>query len=60
MLTFAGKPTATVPAGAPILTESVDLSLAALSTLSISVYLALLEILWRPVVQACASEAAVG
>jgi lysophospholipase L1-like esterase len=38
-LTFAGRPTATVPAGAPILSDPVDLSLPALAKLSISLYL---------------------
>ncbi|MEU8235459.1 SGNH/GDSL hydrolase family protein [Actinoplanes sp. NPDC048967] len=38
-LTFAGRPAAHVPAGAPILSDPVDLPLAALSQLSISLYL---------------------
>ncbi|MFJ8859038.1 SGNH/GDSL hydrolase family protein [Streptomyces sp. NPDC102451] len=39
VLTFAGSPTATVPAGAPILSDPVDLPLPALSELSIGLYL---------------------
>ncbi len=39
VLTFAGKPNVTVPAGAPILSDPVDLHLPALSKLSISLYL---------------------
>jgi lysophospholipase L1-like esterase len=39
VLTFAGRPTVTVPAGAPILSDPVDLPLPALSELSISLYL---------------------
>lgn len=38
-LTFAGKPTATVPTGAPILSDPIDLPLQALSKLTISLYL---------------------
>lgn len=38
-LTFAGVPAITVPAGAPILSDPVDLHLPALATLSISLYL---------------------
>ncbi|MFS8201936.1 SGNH/GDSL hydrolase family protein [Streptomyces sp. CWNU-52B] len=37
-LTFAGEPTATVPAGAPVLSDPVDLPLAALSRLAVSLY----------------------
>jgi lysophospholipase L1-like esterase len=39
VLTFAGRPAVTVPAGAPVLSDPVDLPLAALTTLSISLYL---------------------
>jgi len=39
VLTFAGKPTATVPAGAPLVSDPVDLPLPALSKLTISLYL---------------------
>jgi lysophospholipase L1-like esterase len=39
VLTFAGRPAVTVPAGAPILSDPVDLPLPALTTLSISLYL---------------------
>jgi lysophospholipase L1-like esterase len=39
-LTFGGKPTATVPAGAPILSDPVDLNLPALSKVTISLYVA--------------------
>lgn len=39
VLTFAGKPNVTVPAGTPILSDPVDLHLPALSKLSISLYL---------------------
>jgi lysophospholipase L1-like esterase len=39
VLTFAGSPTAVVPAGAPILSDPVDLSPPALSRLSISLHL---------------------
>lgn len=39
VLTFAGRPTAVVPAGAPILSDPVDLPVAALSKLTISLYL---------------------
>jgi lysophospholipase L1-like esterase len=38
VLTFAGKPGAVVPAGAPILSDPVDLPLAPLSKLTISLY----------------------
>ncbi|NGO71659.1 SGNH/GDSL hydrolase family protein [Streptomyces boncukensis] len=38
-VTFSGRPTATVPAGAPILSDPVDLPTAALSRLTISLYL---------------------
>jgi lysophospholipase L1-like esterase len=38
-LTFAGRPAVDVPAGAPMLSDPVDLPLAALSHLSISLYL---------------------
>ncbi|WP_306206861.1 SGNH/GDSL hydrolase family protein [Actinoplanes sp. RD1] len=39
VLTFAGRPDVTVPAGAPILSDPIDLPLPALTTLSISLYL---------------------
>ncbi|MEU4746111.1 SGNH/GDSL hydrolase family protein [Actinosynnema sp. NPDC023658] len=39
VLTFAGSPTAKVPAGAPILSDPVDLPLPALSELSVSLHL---------------------
>jgi lysophospholipase L1-like esterase len=39
VLTFSGASTVTVPAGAPILSDPVDLPLPALTTLSISLYL---------------------
>ncbi|MEV7094976.1 SGNH/GDSL hydrolase family protein [Amycolatopsis sp. NPDC051045] len=39
VLTFSGAPAVTVPAGAPVLSDPVDLSLAALAELSISLYL---------------------
>ncbi|QFY10381.1 SGNH/GDSL hydrolase family protein [Nonomuraea phyllanthi] len=39
VLTFSGAPGVTVPAGAPILSDPVDLSLPALAKLSISLYL---------------------
>jgi lysophospholipase L1-like esterase len=35
---FSGKPTASVPAGSPYLSDPIDLPLAALSALSISIY----------------------
>jgi lysophospholipase L1-like esterase len=38
-LTFAGRCTVTVPTGAPILSDPIDLPLAALAQLSISLYL---------------------
>ena len=38
VLTFAGKPTATVPAGAPLVSDPVDLTVPALSKLVISLY----------------------
>ncbi|WP_250038438.1 SGNH/GDSL hydrolase family protein [Paractinoplanes maris] len=38
VLTFAGRSTADVPAGAPILSDPVDLPVAALARLSISLY----------------------
>ncbi|MFI6080006.1 hypothetical protein ACIBBB_03245 [Streptomyces sp. NPDC051217] len=38
-VTFSGRPTATVPAGAPILSDPIDLRTAALSRLTISLYL---------------------
>ncbi|MGW1315077.1 SGNH/GDSL hydrolase family protein [Streptomyces sp. NPDC002426] len=38
-LTFAGRPAATVPAGAPLLSDPVDLPVPALSHLSVSLYL---------------------
>lgn len=36
---FSGKPTASVPAGSPYLSDPIDLSVGALSSLSISIYL---------------------
>jgi lysophospholipase L1-like esterase len=39
VLTFSGAPAVTVPAGAPVLSDPVDLPLPALATLSISAYL---------------------
>jgi lysophospholipase L1-like esterase len=39
VLTFAGKPTATVPAGAPLVSDPVDLVLPARARLTISLYL---------------------
>ncbi|RSM72601.1 SGNH hydrolase [Actinoplanes sp. ATCC 53533] len=39
VLTFSGAPAVTVPAGAPILSDPVDLPLPALAKLSISLYL---------------------
>ena len=39
VLTFAGKPTAVVPAGAPLVSDPVDLTLPARSKLTISLYL---------------------
>jgi lysophospholipase L1-like esterase len=39
VLTFDGKPTVTVPTGAPMLSDPIELSLPALSELSISLYL---------------------
>ncbi|MCS7482528.1 SGNH/GDSL hydrolase family protein [Umezawaea endophytica] len=39
VLSFAGAPTVTVPAGAPVLSDPVDLPLPALAKLSISLYL---------------------
>jgi lysophospholipase L1-like esterase len=38
-LTFAGQPSAVIPAGAPLLSDAVDLPLKALASLSISLYL---------------------
>ncbi|MFD6994259.1 SGNH/GDSL hydrolase family protein [Streptomyces sp. NPDC059943] len=38
VVTFGGQPSATVPAGAPILSDPVDLRTAALSRLAISLY----------------------
>ncbi|WP_157254419.1 SGNH/GDSL hydrolase family protein [Nonomuraea typhae] len=38
-VTFGGQPTATVPAGAPILSDPIDLRIPALSRLTISLYL---------------------
>jgi lysophospholipase L1-like esterase len=38
-LTFGGKPSASVPAAAPYLSDPVDLPVAALSSLSVSIYL---------------------
>ena len=39
VLTFAGKPTATVPAGAPLVSDPIDMTLPARSKLTISLYL---------------------
>jgi lysophospholipase L1-like esterase len=39
VLTFAGKPNATIPAGAPLVSDPVDLPLPPLSKLTISLYL---------------------
>ena len=39
VLTFAGKPTATVPAGAPLVSDPVDMTVAARAKLTISFYL---------------------
>jgi lysophospholipase L1-like esterase len=39
VLTFAGKPTATIPAGAPLLSDPVDLPVPPLSKLTVSLYL---------------------
>ncbi len=39
VLTFGGRPTAVVPAGSPLLSDPVDMPVAALSKLAISVYL---------------------
>ncbi|MGA5300181.1 SGNH/GDSL hydrolase family protein [Nucisporomicrobium flavum] len=39
VLTFGGRATATVPAGAPLVSDPVDLPLAALTRLSVSLYL---------------------
>jgi lysophospholipase L1-like esterase len=39
VLTFSGAPAVTVPTGAPVLSDPVDLSLPALAELSISLYL---------------------
>jgi lysophospholipase L1-like esterase len=39
VLTFSGAPAVTVPAGAPVLSDPVDLPLPALATLSTSLYL---------------------
>lgn len=38
-LTFAGKPAAVIPAGAPLLSDPVDLAVEPLASLSISLYL---------------------
>ena len=38
VLTFAGKPSAVVPAGAPLVSDPVDMPVAALSKLTISLY----------------------
>ncbi|MFJ5725225.1 hypothetical protein [Streptomyces sp. NPDC093149] len=38
-MTFSGRPSTTVPAGAPILSDPIDLRTAALSRLTISLYL---------------------
>jgi lysophospholipase L1-like esterase len=39
VLTFAGKPTATIPAGAPLVSDPVDLPVPPLARLTISLYL---------------------
>jgi len=39
LLTFAGKPTAVIPAGAPLLSDPVDMPVQPLTRLSISLYL---------------------
>src|SRR6185437_2284948 len=39
VLTFAGKPAATIPAGAPLVSDPVDLRVAPLAKLTISLYL---------------------
>ena len=39
VLTFAGKPTATAPAGAPLVSDPIDMTLPARSKLTISLYL---------------------
>jgi lysophospholipase L1-like esterase len=38
-VTFDGKPSATIPAGAPLLSDPIDLQVSDLATLSVSVYL---------------------
>ncbi len=39
VVTFDGRPTATIPAGAPLLSDPIELKLSDLATLSVSVYL---------------------
>lgn len=39
VVTFAGEPTATIPAGAPLLSDPIDLAVGGLAILSVSVYL---------------------
>src|SRR5262249_48197750 len=38
VLTFGGKPSITIPAGAPVLSDSVDLNVPALSDLAVSIF----------------------
>ncbi len=38
LLTFSGRPSATIPAGAPLLSDPVDFPLAPLSSVAISIY----------------------
>ena len=38
-LSFGGRPTATIPAGAPLLSDPVDLAVPALADLAVSIYL---------------------
>jgi lysophospholipase L1-like esterase len=39
VVTFGGRPSATIPAGAPLLSDPIDLTVSDLATLSVSVYL---------------------
>jgi len=39
LLTFGGKPVATIPAGAPLISDPVDLAVPSLTSLAVSVYL---------------------
>jgi lysophospholipase L1-like esterase len=39
VVTFDGKPSATIPAGAPLLSDPIDIEVSDLATLSVSVYL---------------------